>query len=237
MVNQLKIESFRLKRFKPLYVSLLIFLTVMVYGMIEGMRPAFIEAHSCMYEGFADSIQDCSFAFLYGMLISWFVGIDFSNRTIHRSLTTGTGRRDIVLSRLVATSVIVIFFHIIQIVAQTANYALIYGVSFEGFGLHDLLWFLVVCIQLVAFTAFFILITIICGNVYSALFASVTVSAIGGNILRNVFRGNFIYEHSFFCLAKTNTSYDLIPCAVCGIIFIILLVTGTVILFNRRDVN
>ena len=237
MFNQLKIERFRMMRFKPLYVSILIFLVIIVYGIAEGMRPEFIAAHTCMYEGFADSIQDCSLAFLYGMLISWYVGIDFSNRTIHRSLTTGNSRRAIVLSRLISTSIIVFIFHIIQIIAQTANYAVIYGISFEGFSPKDILWFLVVCLQLVAFDAFFILITIICGNVYSALFACVTLSAIGGNILRNVFRGNFIYEHSFFCLAKSSSYTDLIPCALCAVVFIILLVAGTVIFFEKKDVN
>ena len=237
MYNQLKIESFKLFRFKPFYVSLLLFLVVIVYGIINGMKPEFIAMHSCMYDGFADSVQDCSFAFLYGMLISWYVGIDFTNRTMQRALTTGTSRWTIVLSRLTATSVMVILFHIIEIIGQTANYALIYGVSFEGFGLRDILWFLVVCLQLVAFNAFFLLITIICANVYSALFASVTISAIGGNILRSVFNGNFVYEHSFFCLAKSSSRTDLIPCSICAVVFTALLVMGTVMFFNKKDVN
>lgn len=237
MINLLKIERFKMKRFLPFYISVLVTLFVWVPMMVVGFKPELKAYFTCMHDGYTETVQDCSLAFLWGMLIAWYAGIDFTNRTIHNSIVTGGNRWKIVLSRLFATTVITIIFHIIDIICQVILYGRVYGYSFEGFCLRDILWFLVVCLQLVAFNAFFLLITYICGSVYSALFASVTVSAIGGNILRNVFVGNYIYEHSFFCLAKSSANSDLIPCAICAIIMAAILVVATIVYFNKKDVS
>ncbi|SNU08047.1 hypothetical protein SAMN06297422_11475 [Lachnospiraceae bacterium] len=237
MINQLKIECFKMKRFTPLYVSILAYLMMWVAMMVEGFKPQTLAMFLCMHDGYVESVQDCSFAFLWGMLVAWYAGIDFTNRTLHISIVTGGNRWKVVLSRLFATSIITITFHVVDIISQVILYGKIYGFSFEGFCKKDIIWFLVVCLQMIAFNAFFLFITYICGSVYAALFASVTVSAIGGNILRNVFVGNYIYEHSFFCLAKSNANSDLIPCAICAIIIAVILVVATILYFNKKDIT
>ena len=193
--------------------------------------------YSCMYDGFKEGVQDCSFAFLWGMLISWYVGIDFANRTVHRSIVTGSSRAVIVVSRLIATSVMTILFHIVTVIGEVIMYGFQYGVSFDGFNARDVLWALVVFLQLIAFNAFFVLITYICGNVYSALVTSVVIATIGGNVLRNFLGGNAIYEHSFFCFAKSSAAADLIPCAICAIIAILVLSVASIMIFKRKDVE
>ena len=85
-------------------------------------------------------------------------------------------------------------------------------------------------------TAFYLFITVVCGNVYTSLFACVAVSALGGNVLRNYLGGNFVYEHSFFCLAKSSSASDLIPCAVCAIISTVILVVVASLIFKKKDV-
>ena len=174
---------------------------------------------------------------MWGMLIAWYVGIDFANRTVHRSIVTGSSRAAIVISRLIATSVMTILFHIITVIGEIVLYGFQYGVSFEGFNLRDIPWALVVFLQLIAFNAFFVLITYICGNVYSALVTSVVIATVGGNILRNFLEGNVIYEHSFFCFAKSSAAADLIPCAICAIIAILVLTIASIEIFKRKDVE
>ena len=238
MYNQLKIENYKMWRFTPVYGCILFYLFTVVYMIIGGgMTPQAASHYSCMYDGFKEGVQDCSFAFLWGMLIAWYVGIDFANRTVHRSIVTGSSRAVIVVSRLIATSVMTIIFHIVTIIGEVIMYGFQYGMSFDGFNLGDIPWVLVVFLQLIAFNAFFVLITYICGNVYSALVTSVLIATIGGNVLRNFLDGNVIYEHSFFCFAKSGAAADLIPCTICAIIAILVLTIASIVIFKRKDVE
>ncbi len=238
MLNLLKIEGYKLRRFKPFYFCLAMMVVLGIDGACTGLKQAYIDAIGVgtMHDGFVATVQDCSFAFLIGMLIAWYVGLDFTNRTIHRSIVTGGKRWMVVVSRILATSLMTFIFHLFVIGSQLATFGKSFGYSLEGFCMSDLVWLGVVALQLIALNAFYTLITVICGNVYTALFACVVTSFIGGNILRNVFVGNTIYEHSFFCFAKSASASDLIPCAICAIIAIVALVGITSVYFKKKDV-
>ncbi|MCR5226930.1 MAG: hypothetical protein K6E27_06945 [Eubacterium sp.] len=239
MLNLLKIEGYKLRRFKPFYFSLALMVALGIEGACTGLKQAYIDywGVGTMHDGFIDSVQDCSFAFLIGMLIAWYVGLDFTNRTVHRSIVTGGKRWMVVVSRIMATSLMTFIFHLFLIGSQLATFGKSFGYSFEGFCMQDLVWLGVVALQLIALNAFYTLITVICGNVYTALFACVVTALVGGNILRNVFAGNTIYEHSFFCFAKSASASDLIPCAICAIIAFAIIVGITSVYFNKKDVS
>lgn len=238
MYNQLKVENYKMWRFTPVYACALFYLFTVLYVLLRGgLNPSAVSYYSCMYDGFKEGIQDCSFAFLWGMLVAWYVGIDFANRTVHRAIVTGSSRAAIVISRLISVSVLTLLFHVVTIIGEIIVYGFQYGFSIEGFNLRDIPWFFVVILQLIAFDAFFVLITYVCGNVYSALVTSVVIATLGGNVLRNFLGGNPIYEHSFFCFAKSSANSDLIPCAICAIIAIVILVAGSIIIFHRKDVE
>ena len=238
MLNLLRIERRKIVRFIPLYVSLAIMILMWADMLTTSLKDEYIEMYGplTMHDGFGEGIQDCSFSFLYGMLIAWFIGIDFTNRTVHKAIVTGNSRWKIVVAKLISTSVVVMIFHFISAVLETLLYGKQFGFSFEGFSIKDLAWLGVIMLQLIAYNAFYELVTIICGNVYIALFASITTAAVLGNVLRNYLGGNFIYEHSFFCLAKSSSAADLIPCAVCAIIAAVLLVLASCFVFNKKDV-
>ena len=239
MLNLFKIERYKMRRFTPFYASMGFLVFLVIYDLIMGLKQSYIDAfpNGSMYDGFRDGVTDCSFSFLLGMLIAWYVGIDFTNRTLHRVIVTGNKRWMTVVSQLIATSVLTIIFHLGLVVETVIQYGSGFGYSFDGFNKKDIAWVAVLILQLIAMNAFYLLITYICGNVYTALFACVSVSLIGGNILRNVFRGKFIYEHSFFCFAKSSANSDLIPCAICAIIAIVVCVTATIIIFNKKDIS
>jgi ABC-type transport system involved in multi-copper enzyme maturation permease subunit len=238
MMNLLRIEGYKARRFIPLYICLGIIILMCIDWFCQGLKQEAIDywQFGTMYDGFAQGVQDCSFSFLYGMIVAWFAGIDFTNRTLHRAIVSGNKRWKIIVSKLISTSVMIFIIHAFELVGQTAVFGKVFGFSFEGFSARDLLWLGVVALQIIAMTAFYLFITIICGNVYTALFACVTVSALGGNILRNFLDGNFIYEHSFFCLAKSSSAADLMPCAACAIIAVVVLVLVASLVFNKKDV-
>ena len=238
MLNLLRIERRKIVRFIPLYVSLAIMFLMWIDMLFRGLKTDYVEMYGPfnMHDGFGEGLQDCSFSFLYGMLIAWFIGIDFTNRTIHKAIVTGNSRWKIVVAKLISTSVMIMIFHFISATLETILYGKFFGFSFDGFSAKDIAWLLVIMLQLIAYNAFYELVTIICGNVYIALFASITTAAVLGHVLRNFLGGNFIYEHSFFCLAKSSSAADLIPCAVCAIIAAVLLVLASSFIFKKRDV-
>lgn len=238
MFNLLKIERHKIIRFIPLYVCLAIIFLMFLDWSAKGLTDDYVEMYGtlAMHDGFTEGIQDCSFSFMYGMLIAWFIGIDFTNRTVHKAIVTGNSRWKIVVAKLISTSVVVMVLHFVTAVLEMLVYGKQFGFSFDGFSVKDVAWVGVIVLQLIAYNAFYEMITIICGSVYTALFACITVAALAGNVLRNYLNGNFIYEHSFFCLAKSSSASDLIPCAVCAIIATALLVAASSIIFRKRDV-
>lgn len=238
MINLLRIEGYKARRFIPFYVCLAIILLMSLEWLSQGLKQEAIDywGYGLMHDGFAEGVQDCSLSFLYGMIIAWFAGIDFTNRTLHRAIVSGNKRWKIIVSKLISTSILVFIIHLFEIAGQTVVFGKVFGFSFDGFSGKDLIWLGVVTLQIIAMTAFYLFITVICGNVYTALFACVAVSALGGNVLRNFLGGNYIYEHSFFCLAKSSSAADLIPCALCAIIATVVLVVAASLIFNKKDV-
>lgn len=239
MLNVFKVERYKMKKFTPFHVCIIVMIILIIDMIRKGLNQEAIDywGHSCMHDGFIDSVQDCSFAFLFGMLISWYVGIDFTNRTIHRHIVTGVKRWKIVLSEIIATSVLTTIFHLVLVIGTMLQYGRQFGFSTEGFGMSDLAWLGVVLLQFVAYNSFFVLVAFLCENVFASTIIGVVVSTLGGNILRNYLKGNYIYEHSFFCFAKSATSSDLIPCAICAIITFAVLFGINVFVFNKRDIS
>lgn len=233
MFNLLRIERKKIVRFIPLYVCLAILFLMYLDWFVKGLNTS---DPLTMHDGFAEGIQDCSFSFMYGMIIAWFVGIDFTNRTIHKAIVTGSSRWKIVVAKLISTSLVVMIIHFVSAALEMLIYGKKFGYSFEAFSVKDLAWLAVIVLQLIAYNAFYELITVICGNVYIALFACTTTAAVSGNVLRNYLGGNFIYEHSFFCLAKSSSASDLIPCALCAIIMSVLFLAASCLIFRKRDV-
>ena len=238
MMNLLRIEGYKARRFIPFYICLGIIILIGIDWFCQGLKQEAIDywKFGTMHDGFSEGVQDCSFSFLYGMIVAWFAGIDFTNRTLHRAIVSGNKRWKIIVSKLISTSVMVFIIHFFELVEQTAVFGKVFGYSFEGFSMRDLLWLGVITLQIMAMAAFYLFITFVCGNVYTALFSCVIVAALGGNVLRNFLEGNFIYEHSFFCLAKSSTAADLIPCAACAIIAVVALVAVASLVFNKKDV-
>ena len=238
MFNLLRIEGYKARKFIPFYVCVGLLVVFFLDWCTQGLKQEAIDYwnYTTMHNGFVEGIQDCSFSFLYGMIVAWFAGIDFTNRTMHRAIAAGTKRWKIIVAKLVSTSIMVFIIHLLEAAGETAVFGRVFGFSFEGFSGKDLLWIGVVALQIIAMTAFYLFITVVCGNVYTSLFACVAVAAFGGNVLRNYLRGNFVYEHSFFCLAKSSSASDLIPCAVCAIIATVVLVVVASLIFKKKDV-
>ena len=133
MLNLFKIERYKMRRFTPFYASMGFLVFLVIYDLIVGIKQSYIDAfpNGRMYDGFKDGISDLSFSFLIGMLIAWYVGIDFTNRTLHRVIVTGNQRWKIVISQLMATSILTTIFHLGLAVETTIRYGRGFCYSFD----------------------------------------------------------------------------------------------------------
>ena len=232
MLNQLRIENYRAKRFVPLYVFLGLIIALLLYTE----RRLFVMGRNLpdLHSVFAESVQDVSLIFFIAILGAWFVGIDFSNRTIQRSVVTGCSRFSVVISRLLPSCAMAVIFHLCFVFSDMLGLGIQAGFSFKGFTLTDLAWLLVVLLQVTALESVFVFITFVCGNVYSAITASVAVDIVACNIMRNYFPAG-IYRDLCFCFADNCTKERLILCSVFAIITIIVMITATTLVFRKKD--
>lgn len=79
MCNQLRVEFFKLRHFWLFYLA--------VIGMsAAGFSYGYIKLTSVgygVYDAFTETNCDTSFVFIHALVSAWFIGSDFSNRTIH----------------------------------------------------------------------------------------------------------------------------------------------------------
>ena len=233
MSNLLKLEFYKLKRFRVFYAVAALLLVFDAYAAYKNsIKPIFTN----VYQVFADSLPDTSLSFFFAILTSLFVGNDFSTRTIDRELVTGASRWKVILSRLIPVWIMNIVYHILFIGLYMVSIGIGKGFSFDGFSISDLAWFGTVMFQVMALATVITLITVICGNIYGGLTASVITLFALCNIMRN-FTASPIYRCSCFCFAVDSSSTTLIRCVICAAVTIVAAMVAAYAVFRKRDIS
>ena len=93
MCNQLKVEFFKFRHF------ILFYLGVILMAGAGGAYGFLKFPNADIYDGFTATLSDVSFMFVTALVSAWFVGNDFSNRTIHNEITTGYSRLSVLFVR------------------------------------------------------------------------------------------------------------------------------------------
>ena len=233
MFNLLKIETIKAKRFIPFYAMVLYWVPFLFYTSYGTVKKGvyLFSTHEC----FSECIQDMSLSFVFAILAAWFISADFGNRTIMRSITTGSDRLKIIIAKLIPASIFIILFHTVFTIADTIGFGIHLGFSGDGFCVNDIAWVAVVYLQAVALVSVFEFICFICCNFYGAVLACTMAAFVCCNILRNYINA-FWYDHSCFNFAESSSAADLIPCAVIAVITIAVMITATYLVFRKRDV-
>ena len=113
MCNQLKVVFFKFRNFWIFYVGIVGLAGV---GAAHGyIKLAGQGAKNGIYEAFAGTICDTSFLFLLSLIAAWFIGNDFSNRTIHNEITTGCSRLSVLFVRELPVFLFAVILHTIYI--------------------------------------------------------------------------------------------------------------------------
>lgn len=230
MCNQLKVEFLKFRRFELFYLGLLLMIGVgSAYGFVK-----FPESN--LYDGFQATMGDVSFMFVPALVSAWFIGNDFSNRTIHNEITTGYSRWSVLFVRELPAFLLAVFLHFSYVVSTMIGLGIKNGFSFYGFQVPDLYWCITVMLQLIAMQSIVVLITFLCARAAAAIAVSVVSMFFMCNILRN-FLNIRAYTMSCFCLAQNHSSEILIANGISAIVTVIVVVVVTWFVFRKKEIK
>ena len=232
MCNQCRVEFFKLRHF-PLFYITIVCLAGM--GFFYGFMKV-AEIGGDAYYVFRDALSDASLMFVLSLMTSWFVGSDFSNRTIHHEITLGYSRWSVLLVRELPVMLSGVIFHLTYVFSAMIGVMCKNGFSGEMFGLADVFWCGAVILQLLGLQSIIILITFICAKAPVAMAVSVSFTIIMCNILRNYMEGTF-FTKTVFYLARDNSGATLLSTSIVAVVTLALSIALTYLAFRRKEIK
>ena len=232
MCNQLKVSFFKFRHFWLFYVAV-----ICMAGL--GFSYGFIKLASLgcsVYDAFRETNCDTSFLFILSLISAWFVGSDFSNRTIHHEITLGYSRWSVLSVREMPVFVSGVILHYVYVFSAMLGVASITGFSEMVFTLQDLLWCITIALQLIAMQSIITLISFICANAPAAIAVSVSFTIIACNVLRN-FLNETVFNRTVFFLAPNNANETLALASKVAVATLVITITLTYFLFRKREIK
>ena len=228
--KQFEIERFKALRFIGLYIC------AALIGFISISAGSHVKFRD-IGEIFSQEICDTSVLFIILPFVAWFVGTDFSNRTIHNELKTGFTRFSVIFTRFITTFTIVAALHIMGNVMCITGFSLRKSFDMSIFTFRNLAWTLVVLLQLAAIVSFIIFIVFAVKNAAGAMGGTVLFSIVMLNILRNFLSDKDFFKLSCFSLAQTSDTKTLFLSGVFAVLTIAAMLALTHWIFRRTEVR
>ena len=239
MYNQLRVELYKLWKSKFFYFSILGFVGLSI--MIIVQLYSFGEMDLTGQQAFIRVISDTDLLFIVSLLVSYFIGNDFTNRTITNEIRIGYSRLSVVLSRVV----VVLPFAVLLYLFYAAPQVLVSGIL-NGFGdtimVSDLLIRAILFIfQVMAITSFTALIVFWCKKAPLGMMISTGFTLVACNVLRGFLYDNVIYQATSFYRIQMNyrimTSQDIIFSFVSAAVTLMAVLIATFIVFRKADLK
>ena len=231
MRNQYKVALYKLRHFLIFFIGILVMAGAgFSHGFIKLVPIGF---HA--YDAF-QLISDTSFMFLLALISAWFIGRDFSDRTIHHEIKLGYSRWSVLLVREFAVILCSVVLHFIYVFSTVLGVAVRIGFSGAMFRTADVLWCITVMLQLMGLQSVFTMITFICAAAPTAIAATTCFAFIACNILRSFLNETF-FTKTVFCLARDNSPETLLPAALVAVLTLIGSTALTYLIFRRREIK
>lgn len=232
MFNLLKVEFYKLKKFPFGYIVLLFFLVIGIIGGGYKLSDNF-EITAAI---FAVNVCDTSLVFAISLAAAFFMGKDFSSRTIDNEIKLSYSRFKILLSKQIAVCTFAAFIHTVWVAANVLSFAAVRGFDSSVLCAENAFWLITVLIQLSAVISGIMLITFITRTVAGAIAISSMYVLICCNILRN-YTDAKIFTMSPFCFAQDNNTENLFFTAIVAFVTLIIFSAAATVIFNRSDVK
>lgn len=251
MVNQFRIEFYKLRHFKMFRyaVAFLVLFAVFVWIILRLrlLSGAWNLPHNRAYleSDFFESMCDASFVFLYSIVTAWFIGNDFDNRTVCNEIALGYSRWSALFSRILPCWCATIILHFVMAASYMSILWFAYGYGFyiPKFQIRDFVWLGVILLQLLAMQSVVVLITILSANAVAALVISAVFTFIVNNGVPLILyswemeEGLRIWGTMFFALAQDNSDKTLIAAGCMAVAAIVGITAVTYSVFRKMELK
>ena len=240
MHNQLKLELYKLKRSKFLYLVSFAFIAL---GIIIGVNST--KMNMSMVSGkaiFLESISDTSLLFLLSLFICYFIGDDFTNRTIDNEIRVGYSRLSVIIARGIVALPFTVLIYMCYTVTITVCFGIINGFGTEVTIAEMLVRLILFALQVMAVQSFTIFFMFVCRNATLGMMISVCFTFVTCNILRNIFgENNLLFRITSFYRIMMNdkdlTTQNIIVSFVSAIATILIMFLLTHIVFQKAELQ
>ena len=232
MCNQCKVTFFKFRHFVLFYIAVL---CMVGFGFSYGFVRV-SDIVGSVYYAFSIVNSDTSLLFLAALITAWFLGSDFSNRTIHHEITLGYSRWSVLFVRELPVLLSGVILHFVYVFSVVLGVACKNGFSGAMFETADILWCITIMLQLMGLQSVITMITFICAKAPAAIAISVSFTIIACNVLRNFLGGTF-FTKTVFCLARDNASATLLPASIVAVVTLIVFIALTYMIFRRKEIK
>lgn len=231
MHNQMIIEKYKAKRFIIMYLAAVVLAAAGFFlGLIK--LPEYMDTATV----FSLSICDASFMFIVSLVAAWFAGNDFQNRTIHNEIKVGYSRFSVFMARTITAVIMAVLLHLTYVFTTVLGFSVKYGFDSSIFSIANLVWLLVVVLQICANICIVMFIVFALKKVTSGIAVTVVFSFVTCNILRN-FISETVFRLTCFSLAQTSDNRTLALSAVFAAAVIVIALTATHFVFRKAKIK
>lgn len=235
MINLLKVELYKLKKFKLGYIAV-IFMLIVGYMYGYKLSNKFFTNTKNTAAVFSNTVCDTSFVFIIAIIAALFIGKDFSNRTICNEIKLGYSRFHVMLSKMTAACLLAMLLHSTYIISTILAFSIVRGFDSSVLSLENALWLLTVLIQLTAIISGVILISFTTKKMSESIALSAICAAICCNILRNYTRSK-IFTLSCFCFALNNNTENLVFSGISALVTMVVFLTIAIFTFRKAEIK
>lgn len=232
MCNQCKVTFFKFQHFVLFYI---VVLCMAGFGFTYGFVKIAGKGGS-VYDAFLATNADTSFMVVLALITAWFLGSDFSNRTIHHEITLGYSRWSVLLVRELPVLLSGVILHFAYVFSAVLGVACKNGFSGWIFETADVFWCITIVLQLIGLQSVITMISFICAKATAAIGISVIFTFITCNVLRN-FLGETFFTKTVFYFARDNAGATLLPASIVAVITWIVFIALTYLVFNKKEIK
>ena len=241
MSNQIKVQMYKLRRSVVFYLIIAgLFTTCVMFSLKIINEGTDINGGRALLA----SISDTSLMFIPALFVSYFIGVDFLNRTIQNEVRIGYNRLSVVLTRGFAALAISVFLYL---VSYTLPITIILGIANGGFDTgfsfgQVVIRLVLFCVQLMALQSFSVLFSFVSKNATLGMLISVCFTFLTCNLLRNLFDENdsLFALTSFYRIMMNSSSMmnsEILLSFISAIITIMGVLFVTHIAFRRAELK
>lgn len=235
MINLLKVELYKLKKFQLGYIALIfMFIVGYMYGYKLGNR--FFTNTKNTAAAFSNTVCDTSFVFIMAIVAALFIGKGFSNRTICNEIKLGYSRFNVLLSKMIAACILATLLHSTYIISTVLAFSIVRGFDASVLSQENAVWLLTVLIQLTAIISGVVLISFTTKKMSESIALSAICAAICCNILRNFTRSK-IFTLSCFCFVLDNNAKNLVFSGISALVTMVVFLTLSAFTFMKAEIK